>query len=182
MRYCDFNDNDPFLQLNVGASWDSPEGRRTIVQVATMPDGSIRYVVETGTRTSRELIHPQNIDAEVDRDTKNVMYRANVRETEAKERAALAAEQQHLSEFLTSTRSSLDQGRAKTALTKYVSWSSQGAPRHKQIENRVARGWTVQTNRRGEREFISPDGAFFTEKDTSKIGMDYAAFLSGRGR
>ena len=65
----------------------------------------------------------------------------------------------------------------RSTLNKEVSVRGVLAARKKHIKSLVAEGYRVSIAN-GQRRLSNPDGRFFTEKDLSKTGLDYAEHLS----
>lgn len=170
----------PLDGAEIGTSWESPAGTRVVVQSVAMPDGSVRLGVRTAGANQMDLIRPGEIDAEIRRDAANLKFHTDQKARVNAEEAVVSARRKKLDAFLVSF-APLARGKANAALTKSVMWAGEGAPRYEQIEGRFAKGWRVKVAEKGERRFEAADGRFFSEKDTTKVGMDYAEALnSGR--
>lgn len=165
------------ITIDVGVSWDSKEGLRRIERLVTV-GGADRFEVSTAGRPFHDLIAPAEIEREIIRDTKNLeSWRQRQGQAAAASQAA-AQRRAQLDAFL-ARFTPLARGKADAALTAEKSWNNVTRPRHEHIERRVAEGWTVTDSRAGRR-FSDPTGVFFDEKTLTKLGMDYAAFLSER--
>jgi hypothetical protein len=166
----------------IGTSWNSPQGVRTFVGVVPLRGGETRLGIQTGDRRIFQLFRTEaEIEQEIRRDTKNVEVDARVRTEKEAAAAAYVNQRASLDRFLAQFPQ-LAGAKANAALTKKVMWAGVYLPRHGNVEQRVAEGWHVETTPKGERRFYSPDGRFLTEKDTSKVALDYAEFLRASPR
>lgn len=71
--------------------------------------------------------------------------------------------------------------RGKAAATLQVRLRHNGSEplyRFELIENMIKEGATVEITKRGERRLMRPNGSFLDEQNTTKIGMDYASYLT----
>lgn len=83
--------------------------------------------------------------------------------------------------FVESQESTLAKGRVKKTLATTQGFNRIFKPRYEGIERLVAEGRTIVIARNGERRLQDPEtGGFFTEKDTTKTGMDFAEFVIKR--
>lgn len=163
----------PTLEMDlVGTTWNSTKGQRTVVRAQ-----GDRWVVQTGDEPFSQLIRPDELAQEMARDAKNLAARerneAHVRE------AAVAASmgRERLNSFLAHL-SPMGRGKAEAVLGKVVMWNDDQAPRHQQIERLVRHGWRVASGPNGERRLVYSTGNFWALKDTTKIGMDFAEYLT----
>jgi hypothetical protein len=162
---------------SIGTSWNSPKGIRTFVGVVPLLGGETMLGIRTGDSRIFQLFHTEaEIDQEIRRDTVSVEVDARIKAEKEVAAATYANQRANLDRFITQFPR-LAGAKANAALTKKVMWSGVYIPRHEHVEQRVAQGWHVETTPKGERRFYGPDGRFLTEKDTSKVALDYAEFL-----
>ena len=69
-------------------------------------------------------------------------------------------------------------GRARKVLSETRTiWNGKEDTRRNHIKRLVNEGRTIDVGPNGKRRLITPDGSFFGEDQTTKLGMDYAAHL-----
>ena len=177
--------------------WETSEGPRYIVGEQETPSGR-RVFIARPDYVGQVLLDPAELPRERAFDAANLASRQRRAKEDAIEQAKTTAAlttKQGLHGF-TVGMSKLQAHRIEEALDKVVSFSKVFARRREHIEDRVNRGWTVRRatkpqNFSGRREiktgageieriFEEPSGNYFTEKDLTKIGMDYAEFLISR--
>jgi hypothetical protein len=87
-----------------------------------------------------------------------------------------AASEQRRKEF-TASMPPMQRAKANAALEKYTVNNGNGVLRQALIEDRVSKGFRVQTQN-GKRRLVGPGGAYFEQSALTKTGLDYAAFLA----
>lgn len=154
--------------------WQSPQGERRITGTTSV-GGQERYLVVTAGNSLPDLINPAEIEAEIRRDEANAASRAK-----AKQAIAQSAAQDAVGASLDgfeNTLTSMMRARAVVALTQKGIQSNGTFYRciRDLVRAHVAQGWKVQ----GER-FVSPHGTFLTQQQITKLGLQYADYLSKR--
>ncbi len=172
----------------IGRSWTDGRGRPRVVQdKQKMRDGSERYLVGTGydgkpaeQDRSPDLVRPEDIANLIAQE--NRMWEANraSQEREAArdlEQRNKEAERISLDGFET-LLSPMARGKAVSALTKSVNRNGRPIPIRDLIRQLVGEGWRVETSRHSGRILSAPDDRFLSEKQLTKIGLDYADYLA----
>lgn len=166
---------NPFQPNTVGRTWMSPQGRRKVEQEGER-EGVLYYAISTEGFPAMELLPARELEDEIRRDEANVASRARARATQQAEVAA-EAERARWRGF-TDSMTPRGRARADKVLSRQVSVRGEFAPRGAHVEHLVDEGYRVRQDPRQGRILESPTGSFFTERDLTKIGLDYAEFLS----
>ena len=160
----------------IGVSWESERGPRKIVSKQDRPDGSTIYFIQTGDNTrnlqilpARELARERQIDESYV--AARASAKAAVREAEAKEAAADAVD--GFDDGMTPMQSR----KTRDALNKQVRVQRQFGSRKDHVRRLVADGFRTETTPSGRR-LVHPDGRFFLESDLTKVGLDFADYLT----
>lgn len=165
----------------VGREWDSIQGRRKVIAVRSMA-GHDMAIVQTGDgRVGHDLIPVDSLEKEIAFEIKQ--YQSKQKMTiAAKAQADAQAKAHHTITSLDGFEDTLTpkmRGVAVRALTK-KGISSEGVyykSIRDLIRDHVKRGWTVKGTG-SSRRFTGPRKGFLSQKDLTKVGMDYAAYLS----
>lgn len=161
-------------------TWESPKGTRTVVTVMNVPNGPPMLAVNTEGLLGNQLFTVEDLEDEIERDTKNLEFRARQERERREEEEQLAQERKNLDRFLATIRSPRLRGRMDAALNKVVNVNGEPNPRYKHIENLVDAGYRVGSDPTFGRVLESPRGSFLTQKDLTKTALDYAEFLTGK--
>ena len=177
------------MKYPVGHTWQSARQYdvqdRTIVDVMPHPaTGEMVYVVQSpGQGNFANLITEDKIEAEMARDEQLILQaqRNKLQAMEAKRLAdeRQAAQKEHDSWFgFTDNLPPMKKGKVLAVLNKKMTLN------RGEIEERgmvvaflVRQGRQVKTRSDGIRYLVSDDGLYLSEKDITKIGMDFAEFL-----
>lgn len=163
------------VEHSVGFTWDSKEGVKTLTGKVLI-GGKDRWQVTIANQPFARLIAPEELEAEIARDTKNLAFwRAN----DAK--AQTVKDQQKAKEDTHGFADSMSpHAKTKVILTLSKQRSINGEfLTHKAFIEKIAKegGWTLATSN-GKRRLVSPKDSFFYETDLSKTALDYFAYLS----
>ena len=184
-------DPDAETDPNIGREWNAVYGRQRVIgtygkdtgfgklyEVKTLEDGSIRRYSENSLEVTIARNEYELTDA----------YAAEKKEadeirklhTDNKEMADLKAAQvdAEIAEF-TKNMTPLNAGKARSALLGQVRVSGNVTNRKDWMEDAVKAGRYIVDGQDG-RNLTTADGVFYTEKTTTKTGMDYAAYLIGK--
>lgn len=161
----------------VGLEWECARGSvRRVIDVIPFR-GEWRVVVVTDNASTGELIPLAELEAEIARDTANRDFHYRQEQQRASEEKALA-EEASLDGF-EDTLTPRMRAKAVQALTERGVNSDGVYYRSLRdlIRSRVTDGWRVM-GFGPARRLESQEGAFLIQKDITKLGMDYAEFLS----
>lgn len=165
----------------VGREWDSIQGRRKVVAVQSMGGREVALVQTGDRRVGHEIIALDSLEKEIDFETRQYQSKQKGR-AKAQAHQAAQAQAHHAATSLDGFEDTLTpkmRGVAVRALTK-KGITSDGVF-YKSIRDliraRVKDGWKVKGSG-PSRRFTGPDGAYLVQKNLTKIGMDYAAYLS----
>lgn len=154
--------------------WQSPNGKRWVE--GTFPDG--RLSVRTEGVAFAQVLPPAELEREIHRDEANARSRRMAHEAHEHEKAVEAealAGKRGLHGF-TANMPSVKARKIEEALDKTQGFSGKFMKRRKFIEQAVADGATIGTSR-GKRVLELASGSFFTERDVTATGIDYAEYL-----
>lgn len=153
--------------------WQSPEGLR---RAEVVGDG--RIAIRTDGQPFAQILPASQLDAEIRRDEANYKSRRAARERAEEETRVEAAE--HDLHGFTDGLPQVKAAKIAATLYKQQGFSGKVMRRHKFIEQAVADGAVVEGHRTGRR-FVMAGGSFYTERDVTKIGLDYAEYLIRQG-
>jgi hypothetical protein len=140
----------------------------------------IAVVDATGkTGVIADIIPTDELEAEIAGDTKRLASNREAAQRQEQERKD-KAEALHLQGFEDTLPSGKARARAVDVLNQVVSVRREFDKRKHHIERLVKEGFRVQDHPRFKRVLSHPGGTFFTQKDLTKLALDYAEFLSGR--
>jgi hypothetical protein len=172
------------MRYSIGYSWPGESGDRTITDVGQHPHtGQPAYAVSTPGQHFPSIVTEDQIDAEIALDVKlseqAIRNRLRDEERERVARESSIRQLEHDSWFgFTDNLQPLQQSRVRAILNKHMTLN------HGSIEERgtviaflVSQGSRVQKQPGGSRRLVSDDGHYLSEKDVTKIGMDFAEFL-----
>ena len=158
-----------FRPAQTERTWRAWEGMREVKSEGLL-GGVLHYGISTEGMRGLQLIPVSDLEAEITRDERNYQSRlaaqeqVSSREQQEKEAARWKG--------FTDDMTPRGKARADKVLSKQVSVQKKFARRGDHITRLVEEGWTVQG-----RTLVSPTGSFFVEKDLTKIGIDFAAYL-----
>lgn len=159
----------------VGRIWASPQGRRKVEQEGER-GGVLYYAVSTEGVAGLQLLPASDLEEEIHRDEANVASRERGR---AAAETEVAAETERIRwRGFTDSMTPRARARADKALSRQVSVRGEFAPRGEHVETMVKSGYRVRTDPKLGSILESPTGSFFTQKDLTKTGLDYAEFLA----
>lgn len=169
----------------VGRTWDSTEGIKKIVAVKEFR-GKEAVLVQTGDNQRKlDIIPVSEIESEIAFDTKRL--KSNQRFAQQQQAIKDQEEKEHAEKTsldgFEKTLSPKMQARAIKALTTR-GIKSDGIfykSIRDMIRAKVKSGYKVK-GIKSEREFTSPRGGYFLQKDITKLGMDYAEYLIKKGK
>ncbi len=173
---------------NIGRSWNSRYGKQTIVGRVGEGTAPQLYSVKTEGTGAERRYSMDGIEDVIKRNEHELTPEYAAEQKEAKETEQLRKERDErqaarqkkeldeISEF-TSGDTPMGAGKKRDALLKTVSRDGVPMTRKTMIDRAVADGYTVKTNKAGERELTSKADTFLSEDATSKTGMDYAEHL-----
>lgn len=164
---------------SLGRTWRSPSGLREVKQEGTR-DGVLLYAVSTGGSRQMQLIRASELEAEIRRDERNYESRA----AGAASAQVVATEAQQHKSWLgfTDDMKPTAAARADEVLSRQVYVQGLPAQRGDHIIRLVREHRIVKIHPRYGRILESPDGSFLTEKDLTKIGLDFAGYLAKGGQ
>ncbi|NYT68806.1 hypothetical protein [Pusillimonas noertemannii] len=177
---------------NIGREWDSTYGRQRIAQRIQHPTGDMYEVETLGGDGSGEVrrYRVDDIEDTIKTDEYRLTPEYAAEQAEAEEtrrlraeRDARAAEQAdkvnaEIAEF-TSGMTPANAERTRLALVAQVKSAGAVITRKSLVDSRVADGYKVVSHD-GRRRLEAEDGRYLEERQTTKTGMDYAAFLIAR--
>lgn len=170
----------------IGREWDSPYGRQRLVKIDTTGPSPM-YVAQTvGTDTIRNYM---DIEKTIKEDQRRLTpeYAAEVADRKetarlTEERNARTAERAkqadaEIKQFTDHAGlSDMAAGKARAALTARQKFNGVETSRKEAIEKMVTEGYTIG-DWKGERTLVDKEGAFFSQSQITKTGLDYAAWL-----
>lgn len=128
-----------------------------------------------------ELIKARDIAAQIVFDEKNYASRTQAKQKQEQEHQAQTAQESWFG--FTDCFAPLPRKRAIDALNKQVSVRGQFGRRGDMLAALVAEGFSVVDRPGGSRRLVDAEQrSYFEEKDLTKIGLDFAEFLSVRLR
>lgn len=155
--------------------WMSPRGEREVVSRTTHAGRDVVVIATDGERFT-EILDASQLARQIEIDTKNFASRQKVRRDE-EDAQAVAIKRESFGGF-TSTMTPPQRARAIAALDRSIQSNGRLYRRSELIESRVRDGWSVRSHPTYGRILVAPNGNFLTEKDLSKIAVDYAVFLT----
>ena len=172
------------MAYKIGHTWPGERGDRTIVNIIPHPHtGQPAYVVQSPGQPFPNLISEDRIDDEIALDAK--LREQAIRRQQAsiesekilREREALQLE--HDSWFgFTDHLPPLKKGKVLSILGKHMTLNDgEIEERGNVVALLVTQGRKVTTRPDGIRYLISDDGRYLSEKDLTKVGMDFAEYL-----
>jgi hypothetical protein len=156
-------------------SWDSREGVKSVV--GTHPNGML--LINVPGRVGHILLPPGELEDEIDFDTRAL---ASQRRTQVKsaaqeaESAALKAAHNETHGFA-ERLSPRSRARAIAALNKLQGFDGKYLPRREAILGFVKQGAKIDQQPPFGRVLRMPSGSFWTQKDLTKTGMDFASYM-----
>lgn len=171
---------------NIGREWDSTYGRQRIARRLVMPAGDMYEVETVGEQTVRRY-SVKDIEDTISRN-EYALTPEYAKEQEAaaearrlrEEAAARQAERDaqidaEIAEF-TASMTPVAAGKARAALLVQVNSGGVITTRKGLVEDRITKGYVISGDA-GDRRLEDAEGVGLGEKQTTKTGMDYAAFL-----
>jgi hypothetical protein len=147
-------------------------------------------LIEVPGRTGHILLQPAELESEIDFDTRSLGSHQRMKEKSASVAAKASAEKAAYEETygFADQLSPRSRARAIAALNKVQGFNRKYMPRKEAILGFVKQGAKIDHEGRFGRVLRLPSGSFWTEKDLTKTGMDFAAYMisssgrRGRGR
>jgi hypothetical protein len=158
--------------------WNSPEGKRRVEKIEDVPGRGVRYFIRTENLPSLMLLKPEELAGEIRRDESRFESRKKVKiqqEQELLDNKKVIEDKRGLHGF-TEGMSPIKQRKIEEVLDTTQGFNGVFIKRRIYIENVVRDGAQVTSNQGGRRLEL-PKGTFYTERDITKVGMDYAEFL-----
>jgi len=147
-------------------------------------------LIEVPGRTGHILLQPAELESEIDFDTRSLGSHQRMKEKSASVAAKASAEKAAYEETygFADQLSPRSRARAIAALNKVQGFGGEYTSRREAILGFVKQGAKIDHEGRFGRVLRMPSGSFWTEKDLTKTGMDFAAYMisssgrRGRGR
>ena len=185
------HDSETFTSLNskidnipdkrdprIGETWESDKG---IMTIEYEYDGNYWYSNNGG--KSCDGTSKDTIDLIIQRDIKNKESRKRANELHRIEEQRIAKEKADRYEDFGFTEGmpAIKRERIIEALNVRKNWSltQMNMTRKDFIAKSVKDGWSVLYDKNGNRRFEGLAGSYYTEKDLTKIGMDFAEYMIG---
>ena len=159
--------------------WQSPQGKRTVEHVGDVPGCGRRAYIKTEGMPGHQLVREEDLEREIKVDESWVAHNTKVKR-EKEEQARLEQEQLAGKRGLygfTAGMSSVKARKIEEALDKQQGFNGQFTKRRIFVEKAVREGAVVTEKDRLE----WPDGRYFTERDVTKTGLEYAKHLKEIG-
>jgi len=159
-------------------SWDSPEGRREVVEEVNV-HGNPRLRVRTEGQALDQFIPPDELEGEIGRDTKNLSLRgaARAQEAERNAREAAAKAKREDMDGYAADKSPMHRGKILESLNLNVKNNFRVISRKDLIREKVAEGATIKSYGTIGLVLEDPAGSYLDEKALSKTGIAYSAYL-----
>ena len=176
------------MRYSIGHSWPGERGDRTIVDILLHPyTGQPAYAVQSPGQPFPNLITEDRIDGEIALDAR--LRDQTIRRLQASEASKAASQEREARQRehdrwfgFTINMNPLQKGKVLAILGKTMTLNDGGVEeRGHVICSLVEQGRHVERRPDGVRYLISDDGRYLSEKNITKVGMDFAEFLlSGR--
>ncbi len=165
----------PALDRIIGREWNSPRGRRKITGFDIKTD---RYTVTCEGLQFPFLIKPSDIEEEIRIDELQYLDKLS---REATQRILKAICDEKLAEHndidgFGSDLSDMQQGKVKTTLGGLRRFDGKVISVRDKVRELVGNGAIIS----GSRFFIPGDNGYYTYRELTQTGMDYAAYLIGK--
>lgn len=163
----------------IGKIWESQEGKRKIEGLFPLKDGSMRYGVSTDGSRSMDLFTPEEIEAQIAFEIRKGEEKREANKRRESE-IAIEAEQKRIADDTDGYADQfplMQRGRVIATLLKTVVNGGRVWTRKDLIRAKVADGWKVTTFN-NVRMLKDVDGWYLDAKAITKIGLDYAEYLS----
>lgn len=157
--------------VEVGTSWQSPEGPRAIRQIMER-NGRLYAAVTTGDSSIAALEPLNQLEKIIAVESANARSRDAARAHVAAEEDAEKRLSEPFDDFL-ATLSPAQAAKAREALLKQVRSGGVFYPRYKLIAKLIAEGFVYNT---AKARLEHPEGGFYLTKDLSQTAMNYARF------
>jgi hypothetical protein len=157
-----------------GISWDSPQGKRWVERVHNG-----RAFIRTEGSPLAQILSESEIGREMMLDRSRWVSRTVALEEEARAltQATLRTEEKRGLYGFTTSMPAVKARKIEETLDKQQGFSGHVMPRRVFVEQTVESGAVVTSSQKGDRRLVFPDGSFFTERDVTKIALDYADHL-----
>ncbi len=157
--------------VDVGYSWDSPEGKRVVVEHGP----GDRLLIKTEGHKFAVLLTPEQILQDERRDTANLAFQKRQQEKALLEhQAALLADDV---DGFDAGMAPMARRRVIDALNKLICHGGKAIRRKDLIKGWLAQGAEVRQTKFG-RVLQLPNGNFLTQADLTKTAIDYANYLA----
>lgn len=170
--------------VKVGFSWEAPArsgiggGSGTTTKTITEIRGN-RAMVQSKDESFPKIVNITQLEQDIDFDRRSLESKARQVEKQRVDDEAKAAPLKRLTPFL-ETLTPMEAGRADKVLQSPAKVRGDVDDRFKHIERFVDDGWSIEDHKVLGRMLVSPTGTFLVEKDLTKIGLDYAKFLTNQ--
>lgn len=172
------------MAYKIGHTWPGERGDRTVVNVIPHPStGQPAYVVQSPGQPFPNLISEDRIEAEIALDAKlreqAIRRQQSSAENERILREREARKLEHDSWFgFTDRLPPLKKGKVLSILGKHMTLNDgEIEERGNVVALLVTQGRKVIKRSDGLRYLISDDGRYLSEKDLTKVGMNFAEYL-----
>ena len=160
----------------IGRTWNSVHGVKKVENQAVDPrDGREKVFISADGSPFRMILPADELEGEIRRDTVNYERVAKRTEDDAS-KASMKAEHDRCFGF-TDGMTPLGKARVIKALDHPIRHNGVLGSRRNLIKHLVDEGRHVRRHPSFKRIIESSDGAFLTESDLSKLGMDFAEYL-----
>lgn len=165
--------------VSVGYTWNSPKGKRRVEKIETDPaTGKETLFISTEGSKFFVLLPAQELAFEVKLDEQGA---ASLTKSKAEEEKRLIEKTKHESWLgFTDKLSGSAKARVLAVLDKPINVNGKSDLRGNHIKRLVAKGYRVQPSPYSAfkgRVLLGPNDSFLAEKDLTKIGLDFAAYL-----
>jgi hypothetical protein len=167
--------------VSVGIVWMSPQGERMVERIGKHPrSGEDVAFISTAGSNQHQILPLVEVENEISRDTSRVRSRSLSTDREQQEQRRLSSR----NSWMGFTDQMPPHQKAKSITTLEFTVSHNGVVRSRGdlVVDLIGVGYTVQQSRSFGRILTSPEGAFLSEKDLTKTGMDFAEFLTAKVR
>ncbi len=164
---------------NVGRTWESEKGQRTVVAVKTVGGKEVAMVSRPGL-SGFEMIALQDLDKEIAFEQKQAASSKKMKEIATAAKVKEQEAQADLENFqgYEDTLSAKMRARMFAALNKIGLFDGERKTQKQAIQDLIAQGYLVKESKTFGRILENPQtGSFYAQKDLSKFGIDYAEHL-----
>lgn len=174
----------------VGRKWRTPFSgtipqKVVEAEVVAVLDG-YAFVKTDPNSKGAERIKLEDLDARIAKEEAATAKFEAAKPAQAEREAKAAAEEQAKADKLQQVdafladNNPMQAGKRRKVLTVGRSFNGKSMTVHEMVEEMVAKGAKVVSHPEDKRRLQRPNGAFFTQGQTTSTGMDYAEFLIGQ--